>query len=189
MARDTCRWVIARLPLLAGGELIGLDRRRAERHLVACADCRDRLDRQRAALEALHALGQVEPPAAAGGSLWPALERQIAETRRQGRPWTIRLPRRWLAAAAAAALALVGAVVAWQVGRHYQLVVGLRPRIARIDPRPVFRPAIGDPTPPVAATARPPASAASPAETNRPSSPGTPATASRERHAALVPTN
>jgi hypothetical protein len=189
MARDTCRWVIARLPLLAGGELIGLDRRRAERHLVGCAGCRERLGRQRAALEALHALGQVEPPAASGGSLWPALERQIAETRRQARPWTIRLPRRWLAAAAAAALAVVGVVVAWQVGRHYQLVVGLRPRIARVDPRPVFRPAIGDPTPPVAATARPSGGAASQAGTSRASSPGTPATASRDRRGAVAPTN
>ena len=35
-----CRWVRDRLPLLSGGELIGADRRKVERHLIACAGCR-----------------------------------------------------------------------------------------------------------------------------------------------------
>jgi hypothetical protein len=80
-----CRWVRDRLPLLVGGELEGSDRRKAERHLLACADCR----RERAALArtvgVLHAAAAVVPSSGESASLWPALQRQIRETRHEPR--------------------------------------------------------------------------------------------------------
>ena len=80
-----CRWVRDRLPLLVGGELEGSERRKAERHLIACPDCR----RERAVLArtvgVLHAAA-AEPPALSGlPSLWPALQRQIREARHDSR--------------------------------------------------------------------------------------------------------
>ena len=69
-----CRWVRDRLPLLAGGELTGADRRKVERHLIACPDCR-RHERSLAG-----ALGVLQAAAArpAGGPPRP---------RRSGPPW------------------------------------------------------------------------------------------------------
>ena len=76
-----CRWVRDRLPLLVGGELVGLDRRDVERHLIACRECR----REHASLtSAIEALRAADLPATADVpaiSLWPALERQIREAR------------------------------------------------------------------------------------------------------------
>jgi len=40
---------------MAGGELAGHDRRKTERHLIGCPDCRKHLDSLHAALGALHA--------------------------------------------------------------------------------------------------------------------------------------
>jgi Putative zinc-finger len=85
--RMGCRWVRDRLPLLVGGggELEGSERRKAERHLLACADCR----RERATLArtvgVLHAAAAVVPSPVESASLWPALQRQIREARHEPR--------------------------------------------------------------------------------------------------------
>ncbi len=87
-----CRWVRDRLPLLAGGELTGTERRTVERHLITCAACRDHrrslsdalVVLQQAAAVGIDVVGDAsdaEPP-----SLWLALERQIQESRRTPRP-------------------------------------------------------------------------------------------------------
>jgi anti-sigma factor RsiW len=128
MKPDRCRWVAVRLPLLAGSELMGLDRRRVERHVLGCAKCRDRLAAHTRALDALHAAG--EPCSARGdGSLWPSLARQIHESRRTtsrslARP--IVVLRLGLAAAALVAAACTG-IGLWTLHQKYQVVVRPRP--------------------------------------------------------------
>ena len=92
MGNPRCKWVRDRLPLLAGGELAGVERRRTERHLIGCSQCRSHRLALGAALDALHAAAAGPPPtAAASPSLWPALARQIRESRRpaaaSGFPW------------------------------------------------------------------------------------------------------
>jgi hypothetical protein len=85
---NPCTWVQTRLPLLAGGELAGLDRRRAERHLIVCPDCRRRLTTLRGTMDVLRsaaAHASVRPDAP---SLWPALARQIRESHRPAPTWT-----------------------------------------------------------------------------------------------------
>jgi hypothetical protein len=44
MRRNPCGWFQARLPLLAGNDLVGPERREVERHLIGCAGCRQRLE-------------------------------------------------------------------------------------------------------------------------------------------------
>lgn len=77
-----CRWVRDRLPLLAGGELMGPDRRAVERHLIGCTDCRDRRLSLSGALAVLHRAAALEPGPPDARPLWPDLERQIRESRR-----------------------------------------------------------------------------------------------------------
>lgn len=77
-----CRWVRARLPLLAGRELVGFERRRVERHLIGCPDCRRRRGLLSDALDVLHAAGAESPVGPDSPSLWPALALQIRESRR-----------------------------------------------------------------------------------------------------------
>jgi hypothetical protein len=77
-----CRWVRARLPLLAGQELMGFERRQVERHLISCGDCRQRRAALANTLEILHAAGAESPTSAEASSLWPALALQIRESRR-----------------------------------------------------------------------------------------------------------
>jgi anti-sigma factor RsiW len=81
MGNDRCRWVRHRLPLLAGGELGSEDRRRVERHMIGCPDCRDRREGSETALSALRAASGISPARADAPSLWPALSRQIRESR------------------------------------------------------------------------------------------------------------
>ncbi|MFO0950208.1 MAG: zf-HC2 domain-containing protein [Isosphaeraceae bacterium] len=82
-----CKWVRRLLPLLAGDEpeLGVADRRKVERHLIVCPDCRERRDALDATLGVLHAAAAqyvpTAPDAAETPSLWPALERQIREAR------------------------------------------------------------------------------------------------------------
>lgn len=104
-----CRWTRARLPLLAGGDLLGPDRRRAERHLIGCRGCRERLDAHQRSLELLHQAAAVSPSTADAPGLWPALARQIREERHpahrtfswgRGHGWTWSLPVSGLALAA-----------------------------------------------------------------------------------------
>jgi hypothetical protein len=95
--------------------LIGPDRRMVERHLLGCAGCRRRLADLRDALGVLHAVAEADPPGrseAISASLWPALSRQIRESRRSTLPWGGIEPRTAgrLGAALAACL-LVGAGV------------------------------------------------------------------------------
>ncbi|MBX6314032.1 MAG: zf-HC2 domain-containing protein, partial [Isosphaeraceae bacterium] len=81
---SNCSWVRARLPLLAGGELLGLDRRLVERHLIGCPACRSRWESLRGSLDALHAAAAVDPARPEAPSLWPELARQLRESRRAG---------------------------------------------------------------------------------------------------------
>jgi anti-sigma factor RsiW len=80
-----CRWVRARLPLLAGGELTGVERRGVERHLLGCPDCRAQAASLEGVLGVLHRMAE-DPRGADGPSLWPALAHQIREARHETRP-------------------------------------------------------------------------------------------------------
>jgi len=82
MGQFRCRWVRARLPLLAGHELTGSERRRVERHLIGCLGCRERRAVLTNALDVLHAAAVRSPLKSEAPSLWPALARQIRESRR-----------------------------------------------------------------------------------------------------------
>ncbi len=96
-----CRWVRDRLPLLAGGELMGADRRQVERHLIACAGCRRHERSLVGALGALHTAALESPVKAEAPSLWPALARQIRESRHGSRTPTLPTfsrPGAWLGA-------------------------------------------------------------------------------------------
>lgn len=106
-----CRWTRARLPLLAGGDLIGPDRRQTERHLIGCPSCRERLTDLQRSLEQLHQTAAVSPASPNAPSIWPALARQLREerhparwtfgwTRLQGQSWAWGLPASGLALAA-----------------------------------------------------------------------------------------
>lgn len=137
--RAGCRWYARRLPLLAGGELAGSERRKVERHLIACGACRSRREALAGALGVLHAVAAEVPAGASdlsdAGSLWPALRQQIREERHAPRrpasglgldDWSDRLPG-WLrlrprgrvvslaglAAAAVVALVAAGGVERW----------------------------------------------------------------------------
>jgi len=100
----TCRWVSQRLPLLVGGDLVVSERRRVERHLIGCPACQDRRDASEQSLSILHdiaSLGPVASGSQVGGdrsSVWPALARQIRESRHRpdrssgwdwGRSWRL----------------------------------------------------------------------------------------------------
>ena len=85
----TCRWVCRRLPLLAGGDLAGLERRRVERHLIGCPACRDHRAVATASLAVLREVAAIGPMGAGIASssktqsIWPALARQIREAKHQ----------------------------------------------------------------------------------------------------------
>ena len=85
--RHRCRWFVRRLPLLSGGDLTGTERRKVERHLIACPDCRLRHAALAGALDVLHAAAVVVPAPVSSPppSLWPALQRQIREERHASR--------------------------------------------------------------------------------------------------------
>jgi hypothetical protein len=86
MGSPRCQWVRDRLPLLAGGDLHGPDRRWVERHLIGCTPCRERqaalgraMDVLRVAASTAFSCPSSLPEAP---SLWPALAQQIRESRR-----------------------------------------------------------------------------------------------------------
>ena len=136
-----CRWIRNRLPLLAGGDLTGADRRKVERHLLACQDCRGHESSLQGALGALH-LAAVHSPvelSTDSPSLWLSLDRQIREAKHQPQPltsisaWAETLSRPWLAAAAVlvfAGLAAVG-VDSWVHSRiaasQAEMIAAARP--------------------------------------------------------------
>lgn len=108
MERNTlpCRWTRSRLPLLAGGDLLGFERRRVERHLVGCPECRRQLASMQAALDVLRMAATCDPaPSSPAASIWPELSRQIRESRRPRRTVWPRLLA-WPGAALAASLLL-----------------------------------------------------------------------------------
>jgi anti-sigma factor RsiW len=89
---QACRWVRDRLPLFEGGELTGTERRKVERHLIGCPDCRRCGASLAEALGALHAAAACASVSADAPTLWPALQRQIREARHQRRPALSILP-------------------------------------------------------------------------------------------------
>lgn len=120
-----CRWTRARLPLLAGGDLIGAERRQVERHLIGCPSCRARLAEHRQALDVLATVAQVRPERPNAPSLWPALARQLREERHPvartfawglGNGWSWTLPTAGLALAASALVAVGLAGMAYHAG-------------------------------------------------------------------------
>ena len=97
----TCRWVCRRIPLLVGGELASVERRKVERHLIGCPTCRDRRTASAECLSLLRGVApfaatQISSPAVENApSLWPALARQIRDSRHQ--PDRLRTPHSdWL---------------------------------------------------------------------------------------------
>lgn len=133
MWESACRWARPRLALLAGGELTGNDRRKVERHLIVCGDCRGRLESLQGALGALRGLASAET-ASSSPSLWPALARQIRESKHEEpkifafRPMTIGL--------AMAASALIVGMGTWSLvnrrdGSGTSLVVSKKPALMR----------------------------------------------------------
>lgn len=108
MGDPRCKWVRDRLPLLAGDELFGTERRRVERHLIGCAQCRTHRTALANALEVLHAASGESPARPDAPTLWPALARQIQESRRHTPParWTQVLTWPRLALAAGLVMAL-----------------------------------------------------------------------------------
>lgn len=119
MGNPRCNWVRDRLPLLAGDELGMADRRRVERHLIGCPKCREHRLALSNALEVLHLASESLPGGAEGASasLWPAVARQIRESRRAEAAPLLSWPRFGLRPAFAMGLGLcccvaIGVVVA-----------------------------------------------------------------------------
>lgn len=93
-----CRWTRPRLPLLAGGELGPDERRKVERHLIACPDCRGHRDASVDALGALRLLAEEPFATVDAAPLWPALALQIRQSRHAApRPswWDSAFARPW----------------------------------------------------------------------------------------------
>lgn len=131
MGRDSCRWTQVRLPLLSGGDLTGDDRRRAERHVITCGSCRQELEALASSVSLLRMAGDsARQDEAETPSLWPALQRQVRESRRQPAPrWDRR--RAWAAARlslAASVLLSLGGLGIWAVHRHFEVVLTVKPR-------------------------------------------------------------
>jgi len=106
--------------------LTGSDRRKLERHLIGCTDCRDRLASLCASLGALQALGAGDLPSADSPSLWPALARQIREERRPAPESFWARPVSWLGVAAAPRGLVTFGVAGTLSVRHYQRGAHLR---------------------------------------------------------------
>jgi len=85
MRNPRCRWVRDRLPLLAGDDLVGPDRRRVESHLIGCPGCRRHRVALGHAMRALETASASSPARPDAPSLWPDLARQIRESRRPRR--------------------------------------------------------------------------------------------------------
>jgi anti-sigma factor RsiW len=82
MGSPRCNWVRDRLPLLVGDDLQGPDRRRVERHLIGCPQCRQHHVTLGQTLGILRTAATIPPVPTDVSSLWPALARQIRESRR-----------------------------------------------------------------------------------------------------------
>jgi predicted anti-sigma-YlaC factor YlaD len=92
MGNPRCHWVRDRLPLSVGDDLRGLDRRLVERHLIGCPQCRQHQASLGQALETLRTVAATTPTTPDAPSLWPALARQIRESRRPSPTPTFAFP-------------------------------------------------------------------------------------------------
>jgi anti-sigma factor RsiW len=151
MGDPHCKWVRDRLPLLAGDELFGTERRRVERHLICCTTCRAHRDALGHALDALHAASAESPTRLDAPTLWPALARQIRESRQPApaRSWISALtwPRLGLAVGLLVALGLSAATryqMASANARIRQAATPLPhpPIAARLAPAPTVAPVV-----------------------------------------------
>lgn len=131
LGHDSCRWTRARLPLLAGGDLAGDDRRRVERHIITCASCRQHREALDASVNLLRLSGDsAREDASPAPSLWPALQQHLRESRRHpSRRWDRRRIRSTVRLALAASLVLsLGGLGLWAVHRHFEVVIRVQPR-------------------------------------------------------------
>ena len=111
MGTRSCTWARARLPLLAGGDGLGEDRRPLERHLLLCSGCRYHLAALRASQNVLLAAAALPPARPDAPSLWPALALQIRETRRRRSSWPREEVRAWIWPGLGLASGLLAAVL------------------------------------------------------------------------------
>ncbi len=143
MPEISCRWAKTQLPLWVGGDLIGADRRRVERHLLRCSDCRSLRDHLSQSLTLLHVLAnQASRTSAEPPSLWPALAQQIHESRHavpSAAPWwrLFAWPMTGLSAAALliASVAISGRPKAPGIETPTQSVVTTRPALPTTSPK------------------------------------------------------
>jgi hypothetical protein len=142
MGSKPCTWIRARLPLLAGGDGLGLDRRPIERHLIVCPGCRSHLAALRDTQDVLHAAAALAPTRPDAPSLWPALALQIRETCRHRSTWPVDGVGAWFWPGLGLASGLLGALVVL----GFSLGPDARP-LARPEPAPV--PAMATSSPPV----------------------------------------
>lgn len=148
MGNAQCKWVRDRLPLLTGNDLVGSERRRVERHLIGCAHCRGRKEALLSAFEVLRATADEPLVNHDAPSLWPALARQIRESRRPARTRSVDLS--WLFAWSrlrplptfALSMGLFVAIGLTLVVRHHAFVS--RTQIANAT-RPTIAPTTGQP--------------------------------------------
>lgn len=148
MGNAQCKWVRDRLSLLAGNDLIGSERRRVERHLIGCPHCRGRKEALQSAFKVLRATADEPLVNRDAPSLWPALARQIRESRRPARTRPVDLS--WLFAWSrlrplptfALSMVLVAAIGLTLVIRHQVFVS--RTEIANAT-RPTIVPTAGQP--------------------------------------------
>lgn len=134
MPIKTCAWVRARLPLLAGGDSLGLDRWMVEPHLLRCAECRERLDTLRASQAVLSAASADDPLAPPGDdpapdtpSLWPEFSRRLRQAQRPSprTAWGLERRHPWalpLAAGLAAGLLLCASLLTLGARRDPRIV-------------------------------------------------------------------
>jgi hypothetical protein len=136
MGNPKCEWVRARLPLWVessedpseqndeGSDLSTEERRSVSQHLRGCASCREHESALKQALEALAAAAAVPRVPRDYPSLWPELERRIANHQNRN-PNRLRqpLPLRWGLVAASrrrprwvVGLSLAAAVVTLMIG-------------------------------------------------------------------------
>jgi hypothetical protein len=126
-----------------GGYLLGalseLERQAFERHLAACARCRDELELLRPAADALpRSVPQVAPPASLKASLMEAVGREASE-RLGGRVHRRRALRQWLAPLAPSRMRPVAAWVsaAFLLAAGVALGAGAASLLGGDDPRTV----------------------------------------------------
>jgi anti-sigma factor RsiW len=114
---NVCRWARPRLALLVGDELRGTERRKVERHLIGCDDCQVRLHSLRVAIESLRNVAAYSHEPATSSkpaSLWPALARQIRESKHH-EPATFAFRPIWMGLGLAASLLGLAGLANWSL--------------------------------------------------------------------------